>query len=212
MDKNVRPYRQRGDTCAVACMMMVLEYYKVIQKANWYDEKRLYRIYGSKYMIGTPLSALAFHMAKNGLKTTIYHESQDLFTNDYKTIDDNTFKLAMSEYKEYLNYAKNKGAKVVNGINITISLLKQKLQLGNLIILAGKVPNGYHTVLLTGYDKYGFKVCDPLYKTKQICQFNEIENFMNTSIGKWFISVNDKTKEKENLINNLDKFNEEEKF
>lgn len=32
---------------------------------------------------------------------------------------------------------------------------------------------------------------------------------MNTGIGKWFISVNDKTKEKENLINNLDNFNEE---
>ena len=32
---------------------------------------------------------------------------------------------------------------------------------------------------------------------------------MNTSIGKWFISVNDRTKEKEKLINNLEKFSEE---
>lgn len=37
MDKNVRPYKQRGNICAIACMMMVLEYYKVITKANWYD-------------------------------------------------------------------------------------------------------------------------------------------------------------------------------
>ena len=59
MDKDVRPYKQRGDTCAIACMMMVLEYYKVIPKANWYDERRLYRLYGSKYMDGTPFSALA---------------------------------------------------------------------------------------------------------------------------------------------------------
>ena len=29
---------------------------------------------------------------------------------------------------------------------------------------------------------------------------------MNTGIGKWFISVNNNTKEKENLINSLDKF------
>ena len=32
---------------------------------------------------------------------------------------------------------------------------------------------------------------------------------MDTSIGKWFISVSDKTKEKDNLLSNLSKFNEE---
>lgn len=192
MDKNVRPYKQRGDTCAIVCMMMVLEYYKVIPKANWYDERRLYRIYGSKYMNGTPFSALAFHMVKNGLETIIYHESQELFRNDQRTMDNDEFKFAMSEYKEYLKYAENKGAKVINGVNITINLLKQELKDGNLVILAGEVIGGYHVVLLTGYDEYGFKVCDPLYKTKQNRTFNEIENFMNTSIGKWFISVNDK--------------------
>ena len=50
---------------------------------------------------------------------------------------------------------------------------------------------------------------NPLYNTKQSRTFDEIEKFMNTSIGKWLISVNDKTKEKENLINNLEKFNDE---
>ena len=209
MDKNVRPYRQRGDTCAVACMMMVLEYYKVIPKANWYDEKRLYRLYGSKYMSGTPFSALAFYMSKNGLETTIYHENQDLFKNNLGAINNDDFKSAMGEYKEYLKYAENNGTKVVNGINITIDVLKQKLQDGNLVILSGEVPGGYHAILLTGYDKNQFSVCDPQYKTKQYRTFNEIESFMNTSIGRWFISVNDKTKEKENLINNLDSFNEE---
>lgn len=52
MDKNVRAYKQRGDTCAIVCMMMILGYYKIIPKVNWYDERRLYRIYGSKYMPG----------------------------------------------------------------------------------------------------------------------------------------------------------------
>ena len=67
MDKDVHPYKQRKDTCAIACMLMVLEYYKVIEKANWYDEKRYYRLYGSKYVVGTPFSALAYHFSKNGL-------------------------------------------------------------------------------------------------------------------------------------------------
>ena len=194
MEKDIRPYKQRGDTCAVVCMMMVLEYYKVMEKANWYDERRLYRIYGSKYMSGTPFSALAFHMAKNGLDTTIYHESQNLFENNHNALNKEDFEFAMKEYKEYLDFAKNNGAKVLNGISINTDILKQKLQEGNLVILAGELSGIYHAILLTGYNELGFSVCDPLYKTKQTRTFEEIEKFMNTSIGKWFIAVNDKTK------------------
>lgn len=194
MDKNVRPYKQRGNTCAVVCMMMVLEYYKIIEKANWYDERKLYRIYGSKYMSGTPFSALAFHMSKNGLDTTIYHENVSLFNNDKGALSIEDFELAMNEYKEYLKFAERKGTKILSGININTNILKEKLQEDNLIILAGEVFGNYHAILLTGYDESGFKVCDPLYKDKQTRTFNEIENFMNTSIGKWFIAVNDKTR------------------
>lgn len=209
MDKNVRPYKQRGDTCAIVCMMMVLEYYKVIGKANWYDERRLYKIYGSRYMSGTPFSALAFHLAKNGLNTTIYHESPNIFENNQGALSSKDFDFAMKEYKEYLTYAKNNGANILNGTPITVEILKQKLQNDNLVILAGEISGIYHAILLTGYDKNGFKVCDPLYKTKQSRTFEEIEQFMDTSIGKWFIAVNNKTREKEVLITNLDKFNKE---
>ena len=83
MEKDVKPYKQRGNTCAIVCMMMVLEYYDIIEKANWYDERKLYKKYGSKYINGTPFSALAFHLAKKGLDTTIYHEDQNLFKNEY---------------------------------------------------------------------------------------------------------------------------------
>lgn len=211
MDKNVHPYKQRGDTCAIACMMMVLEYYKIMDKANWYDEKRLYRIYGSKYMAGTPFSALAYHMSKNGLDTTIYHSDINIFNNNQRKLDNDDFELAMTEYKENLNHAEKSGTKVVNGININTNLLKEKLQEGNLVILAGEIFGGYHAILLTGYDDKGFIVCDPLYKDKQTRTFEEIDNYMNTSIGKWFITVNDKSREKEKLISNLDKFSTEAK-
>ena len=195
MVKNVKQYKQRGETCAIVCMMMVLEYYKIMDKANWYDERRLYKIYGSKYMSGTPFSALAYHMSKNGLDTTLYHADLNLFNNDCGVLNDYDFELAMEEYKENLIIAKKSGAKVVNGININIELLKEKLQEGNLVILAGEIYGGYHAILLTGYDEKGFIVCDPLYKDKQYRTYEEIEKFMNTSIGKWFITVNDKTRE-----------------
>ena len=199
MNKNVQPYKQRGDTCAIVCMMMVLEYYKIMDKANWYDERRLYKIYGSKYMNGTPFSALAYHMSKNGLDTTIYHADTNLFNNDCGALNNYDFELAMDEYKENLSIAKKSGTKVINGIDINTELLMEKLQEGNLVILAGEIYGGYHAILLTGYDEKGFIVCDPLYKDKQIRSFDEIEKYMNTSIGKWFITVGNVSKEKRKI-------------
>lgn len=191
MDKNVRPYKQRRDSCAIACMLMALEYYKIIEKANWYDERKFYRIYGSKYIPGTPFSALAYHFSKKGLDTTIYHSEENLFKNDKKVFEENVFDLVMDEYKEYLERAISKGTKVINGIDINVNLLKQKVMDGNIVILALELQGGYHAILISGYEDNHFIVCDPLYKNKQQRTVEEIERFMNTSIGKWFISIRD---------------------
>ena len=209
MDKDVRIYKQRGDTCAIACMMMALEYFGVMEKANWYDEKRYYRIYGSKYMSGTPFSALAFHFAKNGLDTSLYHEELNLFNNNKGALSKENFQFAMSEYTEMLDRAKMTGANIVNGIKINSQLIRKKLEKGNIVIVAGEISGAYHAILISGYSDDKFIVCDPLFKTKQIKTQEELDAFMNTSIGKWFISVNNKSKNKEQLLNNLDKFKDE---
>ncbi len=189
MDKDIKPYKQKGNTCAIVCMLMTLEYYKVIEKANWYDERRLYRIYGSKYMLGTPFSALAYHLSKNGLDTTIFHSDNNLFNNDKGALSDIDFQFAMQEYNEYLEMAKQCGTKVKKGVEINTFLLKEELQKGNILIVAGSLAGGYHAILLSGYQNDKFIVCDPLYKEKQARTSQQIEKFMNTSIGKWFISV-----------------------
>ena len=211
MDKNIHLYKQRGDTCAIACLMMAMEYYGLMQKANWYDEKRYYKIYGSRFIDGTPFSALAYHFSKNGLNTSIYHSEEELFSNKIGEMDTLDFENTMKEYKEYLVRAKEKGTNIVNGIEINHKLLREKLEEGNIVILAGKISNVYHAVLLSGYENDKFIVCDPLYKTKQIKSSDEIEKFMNTDIGKWFITVNNFTKEKEKLIDNLERFNDDAK-
>ena len=41
MEKNIKHYKQSGNTCAICCMLMVLNYYNVIYKISWYDERRL---------------------------------------------------------------------------------------------------------------------------------------------------------------------------
>ena len=208
MDKNIKPYKQRGDTCAIACLMMALEYYNVIEKANWYDERRLYKIYGSKYMSGTPFSALAYHFSKNGLNTTLYHEDSNLFNNNKNALSEENFNFAMDEYKQYLKRAEDNSAKVVNGIIINSRLIRSKLEEGNIVILAGQNPGGgYHAIIVSGYENDEFIVCDPQYKTKQYKKCDEIDKFINTDIGKWFITVNNNSKEKQTLMNALESYN-----
>lgn len=209
MDKDIKLYKQRGDTCAVVCMMMALEYYKIIDKANWYDERRFYKLYGSQYMSGTPFSALAYHFSKSGLDTTIFHSDNNLFNNDEGALSNSDFKYAMEEYNEHLKRAEKLGTKVKNGVKINADLLRKELQKGNIVIVAGEIAGGYHAILLSGYQDDKFIVCDPLCKEKQTKTAEQIESYMTTSIGKWFISVNNNTLEKRRLMSSLEKYEED---
>lgn len=105
-EKDVRPYKQKGMTCAISCMLMVLEYYKVIDKANKLYERKYYHDYHSKYMEGTPFSAVVSHLAKKGLKVELCHSKKELFTNDKKILSDYVFKESLKEYINYLDLAK----------------------------------------------------------------------------------------------------------
>lgn len=189
MEKDVRPYKQHDMTCAVACMLMVLEYYKVIPKADYQYENKYYRSYHSRYMDGTPFSAIAWHLVKNGFNVEIVHSEKDIFKRNNDMIPNDMFDNLMSEYKEYLNYA-GSDLCVINGAIINSDTLKEKLNEDKLVILAGQVNECLHAILLCGYDDDNFIVCDPLYKSKQIRTFKEIDEFINTPIGKWLIAVN----------------------
>lgn len=193
MGKDIKHYKQNGNTCAICCMLMILSYYNVIDKINWYDERRLYRIYKSKYIDGVPFSAILYHLTKNNLDVSIYHSENSLFKNN-NVFNDEMFDLLLNEYNEFLNNAIKYSAKVYKEVNINIKLLKEKLNENNLIILAGMVDNIYHSILLSECVDNGFIVHDPLNKDKKIMTYNEINNYMITNIGKWFIVVNSKSK------------------
>lgn len=189
MDKDINFYKQNGNTCAIACMLMILEYYKIIPKANYLYEKKYYKSYHSKYTEGTPFSALAWHFAKNGLCTEIIHSEEEFFTNKNNVFEKETYENLLKEYIEFLNYASKLDAVIKNGVEINNDFLKKQLEDDKLIILAGQVNNILHAILLCGYTNDAFIVCDPLYKQKRNITFKEIDNFMNTSIGKWCVTV-----------------------
>lgn len=189
MDKDVKPYKQRGNTCAVVCMMMLLEYYKIIPKADWQKERMYYRGFRSKYMEGTPFAAMAWFMTNKGLDVKMIHSENDLFKNENEYIENNIFNLAVEEYKDYVDKAVAIGAKIENGVDFHCEDIKRKLENDGFVILSGMVNNYLHAVLVTGYDETGFIICDPLYKQKQHRTFEEVEEFIKTPIGKWCLYV-----------------------
>ena len=195
MDKDVRPYKQKGNTCAIVCMMMLLEYYKIIPKADWKKERMYYRGFRSKYMEGTPFAAMAWFMTNSGLEVKMLHSEENLFKNDGGYIPADVFNSAVREYQDYIDKALETGAEIENGVDFNSEDIKRQLENDGFVILSGMVNNYLHAILVTGYDKTGFIICDPLYKQKQHRTFEEIDNFMETPIGKWCLYV-DKQKEK----------------
>lgn len=128
---------------------------------------------------------------KKNLVVSIYHSENNLFKNN-NVFDDEIFNLLLNEYNEFLSIAIRSGAKVYNGVNINVQLLKEKLFDNNLIILAGKVNDEFHSILLSDWYDNKFVVYDPLCNDVKLLSFNEINDFMSTDIGKWFIVINDK--------------------
>ena len=192
MIKDIKPYKQNKMTCAIACMLMILEYNRKIEKANISDEFTLYDMYHSQYMEGTPFSALALHLGKNGLKTKLIHSEKTMFNNEKHLISEYIFEKLITEYNYYIDKGKKYGLEVETGIDISSKLLKQYLDQDTLIIIAGMHKNMFHAVLLYGYENNNFYICDPISASKKKISYEELYSFMNTAIGKLLLIVYNK--------------------
>ena len=186
--KNIKPYKQNGNTCAICCMLMIYEYFNIINKPNKLYEREYYRKYKSKYINGVHYSLVTYQFAKKGLKVKLIHSEKNMFKNN-NYFDNKLFNNLMEEYNSYINAALEEGTELENGTIINVNLLKEYLNNDNLIILAGQVNNILHSILLIEYENNKFIVCDPLFKEIQYRTSNEIELFMNTPIGKWCIII-----------------------
>ncbi len=211
MEKNIHPYKQKGMTCAISCMLMVLEYYGKL-KANALFEKDLYRKYRSKIIEGTPLSAVAFHFAKVGFNVDIVHSEKKYFSNEKKLLDPDIFEKSMIEYTNYIEWGMAKGVKSYTDYEITADEIRKRLKKDELIILSGQLKNVLHAVLVCGYENEKFIVCDPLCSKKTIMSQDELIKFSKTDIGQWFVSVHPLiNKEEQELRDCLEKFQTESK-
>lgn len=181
MIKDVKPYKQKGLTSVVSCMLMILSYYKKCN-ANWFNERKYYSLYKSYYYDGTPASAMAWHFRKNDLETIMFHSEKNYFKRP-SYLKEKEFKKLLDEYKLFLNGAKKIGCEVETEVNIDCEFLRNKLNDDYIILLSGTSGKYLHSVVVCGYEDDSFIICDPLYKRRKSKSIDEMNAFMNNEYG-----------------------------
>lgn len=206
MCKNVNTYRQTDDTCAIVCMMSILEYYDKIKDMNRKQEIDFYKQLKSEVLIGTPFSSIAEYLVNNDFDIEIIHSDNNLFhNNNYLT--EEVFNLGLNEYKLYLDKAINNGAKLTTGCELAPDLIRHKLKENKFVMLAGNHGIYLHSILVCGYENESFIVFDPSTGQKEFKTPNEIFKYLRTPIGEWGLAINHKEPNKDRMISKLDEFN-----
>lgn len=209
MIKNVPKYTQNADTCAIVCMLSAMKYYGHISDINIKNEFAYFNKYRSRVLIGTPFSAVAYELAKNDLDVELIHSEKNVFTNQYHYLPNDLFNKGMVEYQNYINLANNEGVKVKNGIDINYDFIISQLKQNKLVMLAGNSGDYLHAILLCGYQGKDIIAFDPLRGNNIVLTPSSLLNYMDTGIGRWCITIRQKTPEKDKLLASLDTFNNE---
>lgn len=207
MIKNVPKYTQNADTCAIVCMLSAMKYYGCISDINSKNEFSYFKKYRSRVLIGTPFSAVAYELAKNDLDVELVHSEPNIFTNKRHYLPKYLFDKGMAEYQKYIDLAKEVNVKVNNGIDIDYDFIIDQLKNNKLVMLAGNSGNYLHAILLCGYDEENIIAFDPLKGGNITLNPIALFQYMNTGIGRWCITIKQKTKEKDKLLASLETFN-----
>ncbi len=207
--KNINTYKQTGDTCGAASLMMVLNYLSNFD-LNKENEEILNNKSKSQYISGNHFSALANEANKFNLETKLIHSEKNLFKND-RFFDKELFVKLTKEYNDYLNLAKSSGTQVETNVLINSKTIREYLDQNYLILLAGKLGQIFHSIVVCGHNENGIIINDPL-RTKQEVYSNEyIENFMSTQIGRWALLIRKDSSSVKLLLDNLNSFRQKSK-
>lgn len=163
----VECFHQRSPvTCLAACVRMVLHYYgKKIDELKFYKEAQL-----SPDFQGLCDACIALPLIKRGFQVTTYWngalEDWGVWTTDLARLYKKQEKRALKTKK----YFRRK--------NATVEIIKHYVRHGVPIIaevLAGKFYRtreiGTHMILIRGYNKKGFLICDP-WATQYLISFS----------------------------------------
>lgn len=193
--KKIRFYRQHTpETCAISCMLMVLDFFEkdfpTIGK-----ERQLYRIFGSKVTAGTLGSAIAYALSRRGMDVTLAHSSERMMENGGGYYPDELYEAIQREYMSYIRRSEEAFA-VKTGVKIDCNSLRRELEKDRLVILQcfveddadGMHDHVLHGILIYDFDGDSFRACDPM-RGKVTLSETELEAGMETPLGRMYISV-----------------------
>ena len=197
MRKKLRLYRQTWDeTCGPACILMLLDYYKIITYPTKRAEKEIYDAYETDVYPGMNGAAVARHLAQRGLKPTIYYSSENGMDNKERYFEEGIYQGLLLEYHTQIEKANGK-VKTVHTQKIDCDFLREQLKQGCQIILECFVEGNadgihekvLHWVVVYGYQDGEFLVADPAAVRKRRIPDAEMEEYMETPIGRMAIAV-----------------------
>jgi hypothetical protein len=207
MEKIVTHYRQTGDTCSAVCLMVALNHFDKID-VNKETEDSISKKSSAEHTSGSFFSKIALQSVEKELETILIHSEDEMFKNEGQ-FSPEIFDALLKKYKESAEKAEKLGLKIENGVIWNSERIKKLLEDGYLVITAGKIGQILHAILITGYNKNKFIVHDPLKDKVSFMSVDQIEEFMDTKIGKWGIALRPRTKNTASLIAKLSLFKSE---
>jgi hypothetical protein len=205
MDKDVKSYLQTGNTCGAASLLMALNYYNHTDMTAK-NEMLIHNASKSILIEGSHFSGLALQAVENNLDVEIIHSDKEMFSNNQGFFTEETYVKLMEEYRHFANQAESGGAVVTNGINIDSEYVREQLDKGKIVIMAGMLRGGVlHAIVVSGFNEKGFIVLDPLVSKKKNLSQDQFNKFIDTPIGRWGLLLSKKygavTKLQSDLLN-----------
>lgn len=200
MRRKIRFFHQHSmETCGPACMLMLLDLYGKIEYPTQKQEMKLYHLYRSQAFRGVSGAALANALSRNGLSVHLVHSSPQMMDNQSGYFPGKLFDQLLAEYRTEAEKCRDR-IRISTGASVTCASLRQELDAGRQIILETIIPgdadglhdHALHWIVLYGYENDVFLVCDPLSSKIRLTEA-ELENYMNTPIGRIFVSVGEGT-------------------
>ncbi|MBQ3504754.1 MAG: peptidase C39 family protein [Oscillospiraceae bacterium] len=200
MRKKIRFFKQHTmETCGAACMLMILDLYRKTEYPTPKQELKLYSLYRSRAFKGMNGAAIANCLSKNGLDIALLHSSHRMMDNRDGYYSEELYEALLEEYRADAGKCAGR-VQLTTGAVITCGTLRQALDAGGQIILQCIVPGNadgihdhtLHWVVVYGYERNEFLVCDPLSSKIRITA-EALESYMDTPIGRICIVVGEKT-------------------
>lgn len=205
MRRKIRNFRQHtNETCGPSCILILLDHYRKIHYPTMKMEEKIYQAYRSRAFAGTSASAIANCLSKNHLNVRLvqsFHDKMDnLDRNNKVYFSPDLYEKMQQEYDMELQACKQR-ISLITDTHITCDYVKEELAADRQVILLCIVPGcsdgihdeTLHWIVVYQYNsnKDFFLACDPSSHKIQITS-EELEEYMNTPIGRICISVSNK--------------------